>query len=347
MLIMKKKLGKLILSLALVSPLILTPLAMAEEEEGSTYIPTPARPSDLIRDLQEREDELDEDADETTTESDSESDEDPDEDDDGDDSADSDEEADDEEEDEEDGEVDFLTDTLRVYTVYDFATDDDADYFIEQLEDDSHSENQIEYERDESVETVIRYRFNYSEDATEDKRPLFVYIDKELDSEEAAQAFIDQQINLFPDILSQGEPVEIGDGKYHQAIVIRPEADAQKVFYNPVLQLVEYNGERGPYSYVVEDGEEDEIQSTLEEIYPDMYEFTEEEVAAGVRVTMTPVDPQELQAGNLGQTEDSEITGWRRTIEDFVAPYGIGYQHVIVGAAIILAVIGLLFIVLK
>lgn len=352
---------KKILKLIALSSLLVTMIPIVEgiraEEDQSTYIPRPARPSELQRQRnQETSNENDEtEAEEQTSSGAGDDTNNGDTDNDG--ETDTNNGAENNQDDPEEEETtvealspeDFLKDNFKVYTVYELSDPEDIEYLKSSIQEDNYTEDQYEVLEENIDDGLVRLRYEYSDQASENKRPLFIYIDAMLQNQEQAQNFINQQLNLFPDILSGGDILEIDNNersRYDIALAIRVGAEAQKVLYNPQTKLIEYNAERQPYSYLVEEGQEDTIRKTIEEIFPDNFEFTEEETDEGTMVTMTPLVQQEISA-NVYYNGEEELTGWRRTINDIVSPIGLTYQNVIAGLAIILAIIGLVFIIFK
>lgn len=289
-------------------------------QEESTFVPTPVTPSQLREAMEEGLASDEGDRSEESAGS----------------------EAEDDASQDDPGEDDDASSHYMVFTAIAFADEAEANDFLENVEADSGAEGQFHVEKVDQDDHV-ELHFTYRDTASEEGRPIYLYISLDFETEAEAEAYLADQLALYPDLFSEGTLIPLDNDHYDVILKVRPHVDTRLLSYTD--EMVQYRGRRHPHSYTLEEGEADVIQQRVNEVFPQAFDFEETTSEEGRQVTMTPTEAS-------GQLDDEEIlnphlTGWQARLQDFLNPYGIAYQHFVIGVAVVIALIGVLIIIIR
>lgn len=308
---MRAKRFHLVVILCILWSMVGGPLVLAEDE--STFIPTPANPSDLIE-IEESE-EGDESLEEGTTPSPPA------------------EEA-----------PSILDSSYLVFTAIQFSDQEELKAFIKQVEEDPNAQGQFEFQEEKNQDNTYVLRVKYTEQAVPEKQPILFYASTEFSTQEEAQNFAEEMLLLYPDLFFDKALIELANQKYDVVFGLRPGVSAQDITLNN--RTISYYSTRKPYTYELEAGEEDRIEPAIHQAFPDAYQFERTDHEDGsATITMTPT----IENGNQVDVYDDgrNLAPWQKMLERVVAPFGLTYRHAIIGLALLIAFIGVLIIVFK
>lgn len=281
---------KRFLSTILIGSHILTMSSISSAQD--TFIPTPARPSDLIRIQQDADEGINNQEDIPTGN---------------------------EERDTGDNEYELgqrITDYNNlIYTAF-VIPQEDVEAFVVFVNTDENIINQIEIEEIESEEYDGQaYLAKYKESASEEGQPILFSAHTQYETIEKAADFAENTLLSYPDLFFDFEIYEV-DGLYDVLLGIRLNVDTTVIWYDDDEENIKYNATRPSFTYQIEGSEEDPYQEIIEENFPDEFEFKSESVENNItEVTMVHVNSpydqvrsQSEESMDYNPEETSEIS---------------------------------------
>lgn len=283
------------------------------QEEGSTFIPRPAVPSDLT-DLQEIEESA-ESSETQSTQSDLDS-----------------EESSAESLPLEAETFNFFDAPYLLFTTIQFQNQSELDDFLNLVKQDEEAENQFTFEQTKLENDVLLLKSNYTEQATPDGRKIVYYISVDFPTQAEADKLVERLTHLYPDLFFAGQAFPLENGTYDVILGVRTNIDAQGIRYNSVDQTIDYDHQREPYTYTVPEGQPDAIQATITEEYPEAFEFEETELADGSKqVTMSP------------RTEENrfgiDTQSWQERFINWVTNLPLTYNQIVIATVIVVVIL--------
>lgn len=206
-----------------------------------------------------------------------------------------------------------------------FASQGEADTFIQLIKEDPDAQNQFKIEK-KPVGSGDGYMvtLNYADDASEGKRYILFYARAELSSIDEAYQLGNEIMNTYPDLFFDYEPWMVSDGVYDLILGIRYQVNTPDIDFNERLHRLTYKGARLPHTYTIERDENgefpDKIRSIIEAQTRPSHDFTETiDEAQGIKtVTITPIDytAESLSSvsndSNNSESEDESVTSLRQ-----------------------------------
>lgn len=218
-----------------------------------------------------------------------------------------------------------------IYTANEFESEELRQQYIDFLESDAATKDQIAYTIPENEERVLLYT-HYKDTASENGLPILFYVSTQNLFPEGTKAFGDKMVAIYPDIFFKAEQVE---GTETDLIFgVKPKADVDALSFNEEKSTIEYSGKRDAFSF---EGTKEEVaaqQAEIEQAFPGQFSFTSETSGDNVVVNATPTDNQATSHSTEGRQTDSVLTS-------FLSRFGIN-----VSPTVALIGLGVLIIVL-
>lgn len=254
-------------------PLIFTLLlttfntVVAQEENQPTFIPLPARPSDL----QTGEDDEALDSEESSQEDSSSTDE---------------EDVEDSEEEETEG---LYSNNMILYSAMSFPSEATRTEFVEYLNENEDTKNKYRLESVDQDDQILLF-VNYTDEATTNDLPIILYLPLENAGEEDAEEVMEYNMLIYPDLFFTAELVE-NDQSFDIAFGIRHTADAQAFWYDEDNPKIYYEEPRDEFTFDIDEDQEELYKNSIEEAFPNQFEFTSSRTEDGlIELTMNQKD---------------------------------------------------------
>lgn len=253
-------------------PLIFTLLlttfntVVAQEENQPTFIPLPARPSDLRTGDDEALD-----SEESSQEDSSSTDE---------------EDVEDSEEEETEG---LYSNNMILYSAMSFPSEETRKEFVEYLNENEDTKNKYRLESVDQDDQILLF-VNYTDEATANDLPIILYLPLENAGEEDAEEVMEYNMLIYPDLFFTAELVE-NDQSFDIAFGIRHTADAQAFWYDEDNPKIYYEEPRDEFTFDIDEDQEELYKNSIEEAFPNQFEFTSSRTEDGlIELTMNQKD---------------------------------------------------------
>lgn len=208
-------------------------------------------------------------------------------------------------------EINLLEGNFIAFNANIFEDEAEADEFIEMLESDEATKDRFVAEKEDLEDGLILVRVTYQDDLPyiydEVGQPILFYVATAFDSQEEAEAYMEENLHTFPDIFFQGEVLEVDD-QFDVLFGLQTSIDTQSVTYDEDSFEIDYLADREDFFYYVymdEDGTfTDPIPEAVEERFPGMFEFETEDVSdSKQKVTATALEQESTE-----ESEDQEVS---------------------------------------